>query len=441
MNRVDITRFPRAKALLQNRWPQFILRAITLAGFFFTIIAGLSGSAVGSFNFAIIFVWIAWWTALKLFFIPFGGRSWCSICPIPMPGEWLHQGGVLQRGAKPIGMGKPLPKWMRSNWMAALGFLLIGLFSAQTLTSAKITAIFLLGIIVIAIVLNLIYEKRAFCMALCPIGGFTGLYAQAGPVEVRVKDSAICAAHSEKTCYASCPWGQYPLALKSSADCGLCMECLRVCPKDNIAVNLRPWGSDLQAGSRHNLSETFLGLVMLACALVDSAVFLGPWGSLKMAAYTIGSEQWFIFAGLFLLFALILLPGIYGLAVFGSKRISHSQTSFKKSLAHYSQVLVPLGLIAWIAFTISFAFVKFGYVLPVIFDPMGWGWNLLGVSSHPGAGQNTLFSQILQIIVLAVGFLWTSRVAVRISDSIKKAVPLIAFSGLFTFAMLWLLVG
>lgn len=358
-----------------------------------------------------------------------------------MPGEWLHQGGILQRRSKSIGLAKTLPKWMRSNWMAASGFLLIGLFSAQTLTSAKITAIFLLGIIVIAIVLNLIYEKRAFCMALCPIGGFTGLYAQAAPLEVRVKEPSICAAHSEKTCYAACPWGQYPLALKSSADCGLCMECLRVCPKDNIAVNIRPWGSDLQARSRHNLSETFLGLVMLACALVDSAVFLGPWGGLKMAAYTIGSGQWFIFAGLFLLFALILLPGVYGLAVFGSKKIANSQTSFKKSLAHYSQVLVPLGLMAWIAFTISFAFVKFGYVLPVISDPMGWGWNLLGVSTHIGAGQNTLVSQFLQIIVLAVGFLWTSRVAVRISDSIKKAAPLIAFSGLFTFTMMWLLVG
>ena len=39
----------------------------------FTILAGLLGSVVGSHNFAIIFVWVAWWTALKLFFIPFGG--------------------------------------------------------------------------------------------------------------------------------------------------------------------------------------------------------------------------------------------------------------------------------------------------------------------------------------------------------------------------------
>ncbi len=58
-------------------------------------------------------------------------------------------------------------------------------------------------------------------------------------------DSRLCAAHSEKTCYQSCPWGLYPLALKNSSQCGLCMECLRVCPQDNIALNLRPFGSDL----------------------------------------------------------------------------------------------------------------------------------------------------------------------------------------------------
>ena len=86
---------------MQSRWPQFLVRALTLAGFVFTIAAGLFGSAVGSHNFAIIFVWIAWWTALKLVFIPFGGRSWCSICPIPLPGEWLQQGGILSKGRAP----------------------------------------------------------------------------------------------------------------------------------------------------------------------------------------------------------------------------------------------------------------------------------------------------------------------------------------------------
>ena len=441
MTRLDLTRFPWAMTIFRSRWPQFILRAVTLAGFCFTIIAGLFGSVVGSHNFAIIFVWIAWWTALKLFFIPFGGRSWCSICPIPMPGEWMQNGGVLQPRGKGNGLDWRWPKALRGNWLQAGGFLLVGLFGAVTLTSAKVTAVVLLAIIGLAIILSLVFERRSFCNYLCPIGGFTGLYAQAGPVELRVKDASVCTEHIEKTCYDACPWGQYPLALKSSANCGLCMECLRVCPSDNIAINLRPWGSDLGTNTRHGLDEAFLGLVMVASVLIDSAVFIGPWGQLKMAAYNIGSAQWFIYVAIFLISALVIMPGLYSIAVWFSIQIGKLKTNFRKALAYNSQVLVPLGLMGWIAFTVSFAFVKFAYVLPVISDPLGFGWNLLGIAGNAGVGQSTTFSMLLQILILSVGMFWSTRVARRISGSMKQALPLIAFSAIFTLTLLWLLVG
>ncbi len=82
MMRYDLTQIAWVKALLRSRWPLFLVRAITLAGFAFTIVAGLTGSPVGSHNFAIIFVWIAWWTFLKLVTIPFGSRSrsWRIVC-------------------------------------------------------------------------------------------------------------------------------------------------------------------------------------------------------------------------------------------------------------------------------------------------------------------------------------------------------------------------
>lgn len=441
MTRLDLTHISWTQTLLRSRWPQFLLRAITLAGFVFTIFAGLFGSVVGSHNFAIIFVWIAWWTALKLFFIPFGGRSWCSICPIPMPGEWLQNGGILQPRGKGIGLGKRWPKAMRGSWLQAGGFLMVGLFGAVTLTSPLVTAIVLMVILLLALILSLVFERRSFCNYLCPIGGFTGLYAQVGPVEVRVKDADICAAHDEKVCYDACPWGLYPLALKSSANCGLCMECLRVCPTDNIAVNLRPWGSDLGSKTKHNLDEAFLGLVMLASALVDSAIFLGPWGQLKSAAYAIGSLPWLLFAGVFIVVALGVLPGLYIAAVWASMRLGAIKTTLRQSLAQFSQLLVPLGMMAWIAFTISFAFAKFSYVLPVISDPLGWGWNLIGMSGTSWVGQSTSFSLLLQVVLLAVGLFWASRVARRITESVKQALPLIAFSIIFSLSMLWLLIG
>jgi ferredoxin len=437
--RLDLTRYKSLAGLLRNPWPQFLIRILALAGFLFTILAGLLGTPVGSHNFAIIFVWIAWWSALKLIFIPFGGRFWCSFCPIPMPGEWLQRGGLLVRGNRTVGLGLPWPRRLTGAWLQASGFLLVGLFAAVTLTTPRVTAWMLLGFLVLALTMDLIFAPRTFCRRLCPIGGFTGLYAQVSPLEVRVKDPQVCATHSPKTCFLACPWGLYPLTLKSNADCGLCLECLRACPSDNIAINLRQWGADLHPGGRRLLAEAFLGLIMLASALVDAAVFLGPWGWLKVAAYSVGSRSWWAFSGGFLLLALVILPAMFILAVWLSARLAHPQLDLRQTLAHRSQVLVPLGLMAWIAFTISFALTKAGTIPSVLSDPLGWGWNLFGMAGQAGTGQVTLLSLTVQAVVLAVGLAWSCRVARRISASLREALPLAVFAFFFNSTMLWLL--
>ena len=86
MSQVELTRIPWVKGMLRSRWPQLILRVSALAGFWLAILAGITGTPVGSRNFAIVFVWIGWWALLMLVAVPLFGRGWCSICPIPMPG-------------------------------------------------------------------------------------------------------------------------------------------------------------------------------------------------------------------------------------------------------------------------------------------------------------------------------------------------------------------
>jgi len=448
--RLNLARIPWLRPLLESRWPQLLARAITLAGFVFVIAAGLFGSPVGSHNFAIIFVWIAWWTALKLAFIPLGGRSWCSICPIPMPGEWLQRGGVLEKSKPGLGLNLRWPRRLRRAWLQWAGFLLIGLFSAVTLTDTRVTAWVLLALFGLATLMGVVFERRAFCSHVCPIGGFTGIYAKTAPVEVRVLDSSICAAHSQKTCYQNCPWGLYPLALRDSAQCGLCMECLRSCPSDNIAVNLRPFGSDLKTvgdpaapRATPHLDEAFLALMMLGAALAFSAVFTGPWGALKLAAFKIGSQAWLAYALGFLALNLVLLPGLFGLAVWASAAGEKGPAgigTFKQRFAGQSQALLPLSLCAWIAFTISFAFPKLNYVVSVLSDPFGWGWNLFGTARSTWSPDVSGFSPALQVVILLGGLVWAGRITARLNAA-KSGMALLAFHLLFTLAMLWLLIG
>lgn len=437
-DRLNLYRVAWLRPILHSPWPQFVIRALTLAGFLFTIAVGIFGSRMGSHNFAIIFVWIAWWTALKLGFIPLGGRSWCSVCPIPLPGEWIQRGGILKAGRR-RGLNRRWPKWLRSTWLQSSAFLVIGMFSAITLTNPRVTSWILAALFALAIGLSLIFENRAFCTYLCPIGGFTGIYAKTAPIEVRVLDKSICATHRPKTCYQACPWGIYPVSLRDSAACGLCLECLRACPKDNLALNVRPFGDDLiTARPAQNLDEAFFATVMLGSALAFAAVFTGPWGSLKSAAYAIGSSEWAIYVLGFLALNLAVLPGLFTLSVWLSK-FKDTQHTLRVAIASQAQALLPLGLSAWIAFTLSFALPKANYVLSVISDPLGWGWNLLGTagaSRLPGLIEP---GQTIQSAVLLGGLFWSADVTKKRSSSGWRTLPILVFSLLFTLLMLWLL--
>jgi NAD-dependent dihydropyrimidine dehydrogenase PreA subunit len=445
--RLDLYRIPWLRGMMYNRWPQLILRIGTLVGFVFSLLAALLGTPVGSHNFAIIMVWIAWWTALKLGFIPFGGRSWCSICPVPLPGEWLQQGGILERGRRKWGLNLRWPKALRGSWLQSGGFLIIGLFSAVTLTDPHVTGWVLLAIFGLASVLGLIFEQRAFCSYLCPIGGLSGMYAKAAPVELRVVDRNTCLRHAEKSCYQACPWGIYPLTLKDSSACGLCLECLRVCPRDNLALNLRPYGSDLTDNQSSNrLDEAFLALIMLGSALVFSAVFIGPWGWLKSAAYSIGSSTWMVYSTATLAFTLLGLPGIYAGCVWLAKKISRNRRPIRRLIALQARSLIPLGLLSWITFTISFALPKLDLVLRVLNDPFGWGWHWLNVNGASQALILSRFSPYLQVGLVILGVLWSAHVTQKTSlnevrGSRLPSWPVLGFTVLYSVSLLWILVG
>ncbi|NTU65100.1 MAG: 4Fe-4S binding protein [Chloroflexi bacterium] len=190
---IELTRNPIVKAALRNRWPQFVIRVIALAGFVVAILSGFVGTPVGNHNFGIVFVWIVWWALLMLIAVPLAGRSWCAVCPIPMPGEWLQNGALLKPRGKGFGLNRKWPRRFRNIWLQNIAFTLLALFSAVVLTQPSVTGVVLLIFLIVALITSVIFERRAFCRYLCPVGGFIGLYSQAAPVEVRVKDPAVCA--------------------------------------------------------------------------------------------------------------------------------------------------------------------------------------------------------------------------------------------------------
>jgi hypothetical protein len=238
----------------------------------------------------------------------------------------------------------------------------------------------------------------------------------------------------------------------------LCTECLKTCPKDNVAVNLRPFGSDLFVKRGRGLDEAYKALIMLTCALLYSAIFLGPWGWLKDWADVASISGRVLYAGVFLAVNLLVVPGLFLLATALSRELSGvREVSLKQSFIDHAYALVPMGLSMWIAFSFSFLFVNGSYALSVISDPFGWGWDLFGTRSFPWTPVLIELVPYLQVVTLIAGLVFSIYVAYRIGQqnsadegqatcgeprrTVRSLIPIAAFLAVATVAFLRLYLG
>jgi hypothetical protein len=217
-----------------------------------------------------------------------------------------------------------------------------------------------------------------------------------------------------------------------------------------VTFRIRPAGRDLAEPRGRRLDEAYKGFIMLGSAAVYSAVLLGPWGALKDAAFRVGSSAWFAYAAAFLLATLVLLPGLFWLAVAVGRQLAPGRRSAKAAFIAFAYALVPLGLAAWIAFSLGFVFANLSYIGPVLSDPLGWGWDLLGTASWQWTPLLTGITPALQVIALATGLGWSARVARDVaaedpglagSAAVRQALPVLLFSLFLTVGFLWLLVA
>jgi len=455
MAKIELTRNPFIKNALKSRTPQLAVFVVMLVGYIFAILAGLIGTPVGSSNFSIVFVWIAWWAILILVAVPFFGRGWCAVCPIPLPGEWLQRGAILSPPDKrPKWLNLRWPKFLRNIWLQNISFLMLALFSSVLLTTPNITGIILAAMLFAAIGLSMIFERRAFCRYLCPVGGFIGLYSQTAPIELRIKDKQICVTCEGKPCYRipaqgngssagyGCPWDVFPGGMTKNTYCGLCMECIRTCPHDNIAVNLRPFSADL-AKPTTKMDEAFKSFIMLGSAMIYAGVLLGPWGALKDAAYNVGSSAWFIYVIVFLTIIFGVLPGLFTLALSLTPSFGHPSPSGRagaRVFTSLSTALIPLGLMFWVAFSLSFVLTNASYILAALSDPLGLGWDLFGTANAVWQPMLTSILAPAQTLALVGGLVWSARTAQKAANEVKVSpLPVIVFCFATTSTMLWLL--
>ncbi|MHB8191622.1 MAG: 4Fe-4S binding protein [Ferrimicrobium sp.] len=236
------------KRLLKNRKLQFFLILPNQIIFWIVIISGIWGITDPGKNFGPAITWYLWFV-LVFVMIAVVGRAWCSMCPFGGFGEWVQRRTFFKRTQKALGLGKKLPEsWAGHGLVISVGTFIVltwieEFFNIAGPGSPISTSIMVIGIVTFALAIFLIFERRTFCRYFCPLSSLIGSIGSMGMVAgFRTKDRDVCLACKTKDCMRGgeegfgCPWYTWPGSADSNTFCGLCSECYKACPSDNVGL-------------------------------------------------------------------------------------------------------------------------------------------------------------------------------------------------------------
>ena len=252
---IDITTLPLIGRMLKNglkrRYFQFSIILPSQILFWIVVFTGIFGVLEPSQNFATAITWYIWFALMFPLTLALG-RIWCVTCPFGGFGEWVQRKTLWSRKQKSLGLGWKMPKPV-----AEYGLLISAiLFAAMTWIeeffniagpgTPILTSFMILGIISFSFVTFVLFERRTFCRYLCPLSSLIGVAGSTGTVAgFRPKDRETCLNCQTKDCIRGgekgygCPWYVYPASADTNSYCGLCSECFKACPYDNIGVRVQ----------------------------------------------------------------------------------------------------------------------------------------------------------------------------------------------------------
>jgi hypothetical protein len=359
--------------------------------------ASVFGTKVSGRNLGVLMMWAIWLFLLIAILTPFGGRIWCTVCPLPFFGDWIQRRSLFSPTAGRTndynnnfsGLFMKWPKRLKNNWFRLIVFLFLATFSITLVATPRISGITVLMLLLVPTFMAVIWELRAFCRYVCPISVFVSPFSGMSLLALRNKSQNVCDKCKPHYCQKgntngwACPYGLNVGEIKENADCGLCLECMRSCSYNNVSIFKRPFASE---GIIRNLSEAWLTTAIFTIAIIYCVLYLGPWPIVRDYVNIIDKHNWDLF-GIYSfvvwLSVLIIIPGILYFCAFIGTRLSKIQISTRKVFFVYSGSLLPMGLMLWISFVIPMLFVNITFILQSVSDPFGWGWDFFGTANIP----------------------------------------------------------
>jgi hypothetical protein len=362
----DLLRWPVIGRLLRWRHARTSLQLIALLIATAVVVHGLFGPQIAPRNLATVVTWVHYRGLLVVMLLA-AGNFFCTGCPFVL---------VRDAGRKVRRPARAWPAAMRGKWIGVALFAGVlftyELFDLWALPRA--TAWLVLAYFAAALVIDLVFTGASFCKHLCPIGQFNFAASTLSPLELRVREPAVCGTCRTVDCIRGqrapgaptfvvqrgCELGLFLPAKVGNLDCTFCLDCVQACPHDNVAIATRVPGAELLNGSRRSgigrLGDrpdlAALAVLFAFGALLNALAMTSPVYALEQSigrVMRVSSEL----PVLAVVFAAVLgiIPSVLLTGAATVSRLLTKSTDQPLSLevVNYAFALLPFGFGVWLA--------------------------------------------------------------------------------------------
>lgn len=397
-------------------------------------------------NFSTVITWWLWWSLVWLLMAGVG-RGWCMVCPFGGFAEWVQRGALWKRKRRSIGLNL---RWPRSliRWgilPSVAAFIILTFIEEYYNISASAdpftTGLLVIAIIALALIMHLVFERRTFCAYLCPL---TAVFAPLGTVGMsarfHARDFDRCNTCPTKECLRGgvdgyeCPWYDWPGNTSSTTMCGLCSECYKACPYDNVGLYVQPPLSAVIAPGKRRIDialALIFGFGVITFMTVNATLWytsLDQWLDSHTPFFTRYPNPVDYF-GIVFATALVVGIGIVGVRLVAGSTLLPAAVATERTIIKITGVikrwikdwLVPLSYAAIPLVTadlIANRTPTFLFYVPriiqVISDPFGRNWNIFG-TAHLRVVRSHLVSfspiglsgsaLLIQLVIMGIGTL------------------------------------
>jgi polyferredoxin len=373
---INLLQFDKVKAFFKSSQYPLGLQIVTIFVFSAIFLMSFWGSQSPDNNIALILVWGMWEPLLFISWFV-GARVWCSVCPMGAMNDLLNK-----IGTKKFKVPQFIPKYGVYFSALGLGAIIWAEVATGMTYSPMATGFLLLSISFFAILSGLIFERRLWCRYLCPLGKLGAVYSGCSIVEWRSNNSICNTTCNDNICYKGdthnrgCPLYQGPFSLHSNQNCILCGRCVKLCPSDSPALNLRIPGHELWATLKPEKVTTIFVPVILGTQLfrgIEHVSFIQHFETSFL-------PMWAVYALLLLATtaASYAFTQISGTIAFGSLKNSYIT---KGSL--FIHAITPLALAFEIVYQLNPLLTRFGHFLPTLGRQLGVNWEAWDFAYQP----------------------------------------------------------